>query len=451
MIQNVRFNMWDPPPKTDFIIVITAVVCLLGLMVGGSVIEFAFPPTPAPLTLTAPADCVDSTNLDTTLNALPANSTYAVPANSCYTVSTSFWLHNTTNLTINGNGATLEASGPNNNASLLFLTENTGLTITDLDLTGAFNGTNGGSSDEADYGVKMEANTGVTLTSLNVNDVQGDGLILQAPFDVTDGSQLLNTNILVQSSTFNNIGYHGLTVESANGFIFKNNTVENDAGVDAMDFEYDTYSSEINTNGSASWAAEDNIQILNNMWENFNGDWFANLQGQTPGVQEQNVMLSGNTIEGSNPLVQIEGTSPSATSPPYWERNITISNNNNTYGMPVNGDDLGARSTTGGPPTIPNVGSTMSIQSVVDLNITGNAFHAYDGDCDPPESFSYFCNTPYLATIHTYGIVVGTIDDNDFSGALDIFHPSSLYNYYVSECGNMYGLNGKSMDTACAE
>ena len=76
-----------------------------------------------------------------------------------------------------------------------------------------------------------------------------------------------------------------------------------------MDLEYDEYSTPFNADGTPYWAAQDNISILNSTWTNWNGsDWFVSDQGQAPGVQQQHVTITGNTLNDNAPLFEIVGT-----------------------------------------------------------------------------------------------------------------------------------------------
>jgi hypothetical protein len=70
-------------------------------------------------------------------------------------------------------------------------------------------------------------------------------------------------------------------------------------GVDAMDFEYDVYSTTFDAQGNPQEAAQDNVCITNNTWTNFKHDWFASIQGQLPGVQQDNVVLHNNVINAA--------------------------------------------------------------------------------------------------------------------------------------------------------
>ena len=173
-----------------------------------------------------------------------------------------------------------------------------------MTIDGAYNGSNGGVNFEGDYGLLLEADHGVTLTHVSLNNIQGDFIDLNAPNSgVTGSDPSLNSDIFVTHSTFHHCGYHGLIIESADGVTF-NQDAFSEIGTDAMDFEYDVYSTTFDAQGNPQEAAQDNIRIINDTWNDFGGDWFASLQGQLPGVQEQNVVLSGNTINAHSPLVE---------------------------------------------------------------------------------------------------------------------------------------------------
>ena len=114
-----------------------------------------------------------------------------------------------------------------------------------------------------------------------------------------------------------------------------NNDTFTNINEDAMVLEYDDYSTPFNADGTPYWAAQDNISILNSTWNDWNGsDWFVSDQGQTPGVQQQHVTISGNTLNGNGPLFEIVGTPTYITDPTTdktWhavpEHLLTITNN----------------------------------------------------------------------------------------------------------------------------
>ena len=164
-----------------------------------------------------PSNCAsgDTTSaLSEFLATVPANSTVALPKTACFIINETLLLQGTTGLTIEGNGSTLEqTASPTNPAPLVELWHDANLTIENLTIDGAYNGSNGGEGEEGDYGIQFEADSGVTLTNDAVSNIQGDFLYFSPPYDVTT-SDALSTGITITNSTFTNAGYHGLTVES---------------------------------------------------------------------------------------------------------------------------------------------------------------------------------------------------------------------------------------------
>ena len=70
--------------------------------------------------------------------------------------------------------------------------------MNDLDIDGAYDGANGGVNFEGNYGLLLEADSGVTLAGLKVDDIQGDFIDLNAPNSgFTGTSHALNTNVSV--------------------------------------------------------------------------------------------------------------------------------------------------------------------------------------------------------------------------------------------------------------
>ena len=93
-------------------------------------------------------------------------------------------------------------------------------------------------------------------------------------------------------------------------------------GVDAMDFEYDVYSTAFDALGNPQEAAQDNVSITNDTWTNFQDIWFSSLQGQSLGVQQQNVLLVNNTIDAQSPLIAITVINPYLTPSQYWNKGL---------------------------------------------------------------------------------------------------------------------------------
>jgi hypothetical protein len=379
-------------------------------------------PYTVPTSITCEGD--QSAALSGFLNGLPANSTVDFPRNGCFTVWTSLDIDHTTNLTIDGDGTTIHqnVAGPESSPvdPVMNVYENTNLHISDLIVEGSYTGSNGGEYYEGDLGWLLEANQGVTLTSDTTYHIQGDCINVNAPDDpfVTSGDGSLNTNVSVLNSTFDSCGYHGLTVEAADGLLVRGDTFENLA-LDAMDFEYDTYSSGM-TNGQPSYAAEDDVEITDDTWNDFCGDWFASLQGQTPGVAEHNVALIGNKInpncDENQRAVEVDGTNPSATSAPYDFTNLTIENNTWSASDPVSSDPLG-----------------MDITYVEGLTIKGNNF-PYDSG---------------LYVMQLNAVTAATITGNSFPGAVGLLYPATSGVTSLAECDNLYGAGAASTDRGC--
>jgi hypothetical protein len=202
------------------------------------------------------ADCsvADSTAiLNTWLNGLPSGSSVQFPANGCFHIQGSLWLHNTAGLTINGNDSTILQTVPGPESvvqPIVYLTQDTQLVMKNLTIDGAYNGSNGGVNFEGDYGLLLEADRGVTLNHISVNNIQGNFIDLNAPNSGVTGSDTsLNSDIFVTHSTFHHCGYHGLTIESADGVAFSQDAFSG-IGTDAMDFEYDVYSTTFDAQGN---------------------------------------------------------------------------------------------------------------------------------------------------------------------------------------------------------
>ena len=359
-------------------------VTLLAIVLAPSVTNSSTEPTAAVTSSTPTSTCgtnTDSTaTLQTWINSQPDNSTLTMPAGACWNVDGTVTIRSTTGLTINANGSTfLQSTAPTTSSPILQLWLNNDLAIENLNIHGAL--TAGfANSDEGDYGVEMEANNGVFLSGISMNDIQGDFVYLSPPYDVDNVSDALNKDIWITGSTFRNGGYHGLTIESAFGFVVYNDTFTN-INVDAIDLEYDEYSTPFNADGTPYWAAQDDIYILDSTWTDWNGsDWFVSDQGQTPGVQQQHVTISGNTLNGNGPLFEIVGTPTYYTTQPYLNIYLTITNNKmgpGGYGEPYRG---------GASPA-------MSIYSVAGLDMENNDFPLCAGTFEYPQPASQ-CSAP---------------------------------------------------------
>jgi hypothetical protein len=378
--------------------------------------------------------------LSSWLNSLPADSTVSLPADKCFDVQAGLWIKNTTGLTIEGNGATfykpiLDATS--DLADEVRITSNTDLSISDVNITGPYAGTDGGVSYETE-GLSLICNAGVNLSDLKVSDQQGDFFNLDANLGdkADDGCSSLNTNVKILDSTFTNAGYHGFVVEGGRYDLIEDDTFNN-MPVDAMDFEYDVYSSGIKSNGNATFAGEDDITVQDCTFNNWGDDWFASIQPQTPGVQENNIVLTKNTLNSpKGALVQVEGPPAADTTAPYVNKWLTITNN---HSVGISGPISGGSIATPNPP----VGPAISIENKSDVTISKNVFPLYEG------SPTYYYDTPYIAGAAFTNVTTGTIKNNTFHGAYDVLDPYSSGNTNITECGNYYWKRANRVDANC--
>ncbi len=368
----------------------------------------------------------DTTALNNFFASVPSNTTVTLPHDGCFNVATTLHIANTTGLTINGNGTAIHqtVAGTGNDAlePLLFLTQDTNLKISNLTIDGADTGSNGGDDYEGNYGVMLEGDTNVLLTGMTVENIQGDCLLLQSENDIPPSFGALNLNVTVTQSTFHVCGYHGLTVEAADHFTFGPGNKVTDSGLDAMDFEVDGANTYFE-GGQPQGVAEDNVTIVNNTWTNWSGDWFASLQGQTPGVQEQHLTFKDNTLNGTGSgFFDVVGTAPADSSSPWLNYGMTITGNhgNASLGIAYGRDVPGYFDYQGG------------------LDITNNSLNIGGGAPD------------YLVALAIIGAQTATVKGNTFySAAGSVYAAESTGDTNYTQCGNHYGINGVSMDSSC--
>ena len=423
----------------------------MGLMSAASPCAISGPAAAAQivqLPASIPSDCGsgDTTSaLSAFLASLPANSTVTFPAEGCFIINETLLIQGTTGLVIDGNGATLkQTASPTSPAPIVGLWNDTHLTIENVKIDGAYTGSNGGASEEDDFGIEFEADSAVTLTNDTVSNIQGDFLYLSPPYDVTT-SDALSTGITITNSTFTNAGYHGLTVESVgcptlapcNGLTISGDTFRGIA-TDAMDFEYDDYSTPFNADGTPYWAAEDDVTITHNTWIDWRDDWFASVQEQLPGVQEHHLTLSDNTLEADAPLLEVAGADRGKTKLVSTNEDWTITGNTfetGYYGAGYRGGDSAAG----------------QLYFITDLKLDNNTFPLCHGKYEVPQPANT-CTAPDEYLFDLDAITNGSIENNDFAGALGVVQPQPYDQYLtgVTECANAYGVHGSQMDHSCA-
>ena len=399
---------------------IATLIMALGYLGLAAPANAAIAPAPLPPASTCGTATDSTAALNSYLNAIPNNAqnngSITLPANSCWNVDGTVTLQSKSGITYDFNGSTFrQSTSPTTGFQpILQLWLDSHVTFKNLSINGAYDGTN---PNEGYYGTLFEADTNVAMIDVNESNIQGDFLYMSPPYDVDNTSDALNKNMWWSNSTFNNAGYHGLTVESVDGFQFLANNLSN-ISEDGMDFEYDDDSTGFNADGTPFWAAQDNVNIQGNTWTNLNGsDWYASIQGQAPGVQQHNISLIGNTINDNAPLFEIVGTDYGVTTAPY-----------ENVGLKIIGNKMGpgfvAKPYRGGS------SATSSIYSVAALDMENNSFPVATAD-----------GTPSIYAMELYEGSWDTIKNNDFSGAIDIIQPLGfdLQNKFMNVNGNKIG------------
>ena len=405
---------------------VAAVVVGSAVAVSGAALGGCLASPPASIATNCSSDVAPQ--LTSEVNSLPPNSTVNLTAGACYLINSTLSVQGRSGLTINGNGATLKRT-TSSTVPLVQLFQNTNLTISGVKIQGAYNGTNGGAGTEGNYGLLMEANAGVSITGMTMTNVQGDFINLNAPVDITSGNtQALNTGVSITDSTFTGAGYHGLTLEGINGLTVRHDTFA-DINVDAIDAEYDTFSSAFSASGQVQYAAQDNILIADDTFSNFGNDFYASIQGQQPGVQQQNVNLSYNTIDGGSGLFEIVGTN--TTDARYQNVGLIVFDNQSTHAnVGTTGSSCG-----GTPGSV----AAMQMQYVTNATIAANTL---------PIFACAGAQMPYISVLQAYSMANLVVQMNTFNGAYSMLQPGSGNNTGVP-CENHFGVNASQSDGPC--
>lgn len=440
------------------------VVATLGVLVG---VNLPKPASAQPTTTTtepaveyalpASIDATCTTNvtaaLQDYLNSLPQGATVSLGnAQSCYKSNGVLAIRDKS-IHIEGHGATINApkagtvaeAGTSPHPIILFA-KDIDTSMTDVNINGAFDGsTNGGVKYEHFIGIETVSSKNLTLDGVNVANIQGDCVSIQFPVTsnpINVSGTALNRNVTIENSSFKKCGWVNFSIESVNGLRVTNTTIGK--SVDSIDMEYNIYSSFIPANaenGQARFAAMDNILFDHDKFNNWQAVWFVTKNGQTKcqphptkpcaeggGVQQRNVALEDNTLNGSGGLVDVLGTNPDWTTEPYINQGLTITNNTNSQT---------ARPLFGGAITKPHAGQAMQLQYVTDVNISGNNFPLFHGTA------TYYPNTLYMDAVKPKSVTGLQLSHNNFHGGLSVVY-GGKYNQNVVKCENGYGLHGEN-------
>jgi hypothetical protein len=357
------------------------------------------------------SDVTDSLNLF--FSRVAPGTTVVFPKHGCYLVQGTLLVKGARHLHVVGNGATLRRTDPQPDQGWLphlVLAQDTGVSISGLRITGTYVPGQSPAGHEGHYGIVLRQDQRVRLSHLRVRGISGDFVAL-FPAPTNSPDQELNQDILVSQSSFDGSGYHGVTIEAADGAVFSGDRFAH-VHLDAIDLEYDIYPT-VFKDGQPTVAGEDGVTFARDRWSDCGGVWLASLQGQ--GVQEDDLRIVGNVLHSSPFSVQITGNRERPN------RGLVISGN--TSDTP-----------TGGPPGVAGV----ILRNVEDVVIEGNRVPFFDG------TPTYFHNHPFHPAIALEGVVRAVVQGNRFPGAsstLEARPPGygGTGNVAVRVCANRFG------------
>ena len=252
-------------------------------------------PTPTPTGLVPPS--IDATGasdasaaLIAFLRTVPDGSTIVFKAGGTYRMDSALRFSQRHNLTFEGNGATLKASGGTSEASsLIWVADGSGITIRDFRLVG--NSTTPGvyqGGREGAHGILVDGSRNVQVANVTVSGVWGDCFYVGSWAD----------GVWIHDSTCQSSGRNGVTITAG-----QNVTVERVAFPKSG---YCTFDAEPNFSSEGAT----NITFRNNTAGTYGLD-FAAVEGSHTGATIDGITISGNTITGKTMYTVIDngGTS----------------------------------------------------------------------------------------------------------------------------------------------
>lgn len=390
-----------------------------------------------------------------TVVELPANACYLVSSTSPYygggpADSPTFVIHNTDNLTIEGNGATFRQTsydrgtcGSDLQQPVVWLAANNNLTINNVNIVGPGNCVGGG-SNEGDYGMLIgqdtTGNTGITLDDVNISNMDGDA-ILDTPY-IADNLGV-NSSVTYENSTISNVGYHVLTVEGADGLDFVHNRVTDDAGFMNLEVDNPCGSDSCLSNGQPRGVAQWNITVAGNSFtdnRSNNAAWIVSQEDNC--IPQKNLTISDNTLDSTVPASIVLGGS----------READCQANDTGLSIVGNRAQDASSSPCGGSIVSPPGCAIIQVEDYTDVTIKNNTIPAFDG------YFNYFPNTPYVPCMALQAVNAATITNNACPGAWTgvgiagmQFASLTPVNTGLYVCGSSWGaVNDPENDGACA-
>ena len=260
-------------------------------------------PTPTPVPTTIPTGSVAvpssidatgrtdvSASLSTFIKGVGANKTVIFPAGATYALATALKLGGLTNVTLEGNGATLKAtgSGTNENYSLIYFQtfpgSNNGVTVRDFHFAGNDPSPNNfAAGQEGAMGILVDGGSNFNIYSNTFAGSWGDGV------EVNSGA----SGVHVHDNTFVSAGRNAISVIWGNHVEFDHNAITA-VGYVVFDIEPNTSSEpssfiNIHDNTSGSWSDA----------------WLA-VDGSNTGAAISDITVNNNTSSGRSLLTVID-------------------------------------------------------------------------------------------------------------------------------------------------
>jgi hypothetical protein len=247
------------------------------------------------------------------IDLLPDGATLSFPANATYIINSRLFLVARSNLTWEGNGATLRSTIARGNASMVEFSKGTNIVMRNMTIDG---GRPSGTYDpqhEAEFAVGARGVNGLELDHMQLKNSGGDCVLIDAYNGAPVGPQ--SSNISIHDSQCTNSGRMGVAVTGASNVSILRNTFSN-VGIHVIDCEPDypqfgCQNLRVDSNNVLSYGAGSNF-----------GPWFFVIGVVSNAVSD--IVVTNNTIHGPSPYF-IEVYRP-ASSNAVW-RNITITGN----------------------------------------------------------------------------------------------------------------------------
>ena len=228
--------------------------------------------------------------------SVPNGSTIVFKAGGTYRVNVALKISGKTNVTFNGNGATIKAvgTGYNENYSLFYFVSygggNSGIKVRNFNLVGS-DPTPGtfSSGQEGQHGILVDGGTNFEIDHNTFSAAFGDGV------EVNSGA----SGVHIHDNTFTNTGRNGLSVIWGNHVEFDHNTLGH--------MGYMPFDVEPNTSSQPSSF----ISIHDNATGYWSNAFFA-VDGSSTGAAIHDISVTNNTSTGMSLLTVVVGPGPQA-------------------------------------------------------------------------------------------------------------------------------------------